>query len=154
MTDYLLNDEKPIKDHYVYGWVNADWGGVYFYVGKGTKDRYKKISHRGRAFTTMQEEDKIKTEMLFNLGYPIVDGEGHSAWIKNKAIALAKKEKRENDPNFKEGRPKKFSSEQIELALDLMKTHAANQVVEMTGISRSTLCRAKRKALAKELQNS
>jgi hypothetical protein len=30
-----LNDGRPIKGYYVYGWVCADWGGVYFYVGKG-----------------------------------------------------------------------------------------------------------------------
>lgn len=49
------------------------------------------------------------------------------------------------NPNFKEGRPKKFSKEQIKLALELMESHSAKQVSEMTGISMSTLFRAKRK---------
>ena len=49
------------------------------------------------------------------------------------------------DPNFKDGRPKKFTSEQIELALSLLaegKTY--RQITTMTGISKSTLIRAKR----------
>lgn len=50
------------------------------------------------------------------------------------------------NPNYKEGRPKKFSREQIKLGLALLnegKTY--KQVEAMTGISKSTLIRAKRK---------
>lgn len=46
------------------------------------------------------------------------------------------------DPNYREGRPKKFTQQQIELALQLLdsgKTY--RQVTEMTGISKSTLIR-------------
>ena len=49
------------------------------------------------------------------------------------------------DPNFKDGRPKKFTPEQIEFALSLLaqgKTY--RQITTMTGISKSTLIRAKR----------
>ena len=52
------------------------------------------------------------------------------------------------NPNFKEGRPKKFSREQIKLALQLLATHSYKQVEEMTGISISTLKRAKRAYIA------
>ena len=48
------------------------------------------------------------------------------------------------DPNFKDGRPKKFKPEQIDLALSLLaqgKTY--RQITTMTGISKSTLNRAK-----------
>lgn len=48
------------------------------------------------------------------------------------------------DPNFKDGRPKKYTPQQIQLALDLLeqgKTY--RQITEMTGISKSTLIRAK-----------
>ena len=48
------------------------------------------------------------------------------------------------DPNFKDGRPKKFTPEQIQLALSLLeqgKTY--RQITTMTGISKSTLIRAK-----------
>ena len=49
------------------------------------------------------------------------------------------------NPNFRDGRPKKFSSTQIEHALELLQTHSYKQVVAMTGISRATLGRAKAK---------
>lgn len=48
------------------------------------------------------------------------------------------------DPSFKDGRPKKFTPEQIQLALELQeqgKTY--RQITAMTGISKSTLIRAK-----------
>lgn len=48
------------------------------------------------------------------------------------------------NPDFKEGRPKKYNKKQIEHALDLLKTKSYRQVEEMTGISVSTLQRAKR----------
>ena len=49
------------------------------------------------------------------------------------------------DPNFKDGRPKKFTPEQIDLALSLLdqgKTY--RQITTMTGISKSTLIRARK----------
>ncbi len=54
------------------------------------------------------------------------------------------------NPNFKEGRPKKYSKEQIGLALDLLKTKSYRQVEKMTGISVSTLQREKRKRSTEE----
>ena len=48
------------------------------------------------------------------------------------------------DPSFKDGRPKKFTPEQIGLGLSLLeqgKTY--RQITAMTGISKSTLIRAK-----------
>ena len=47
-------------------------------------------------------------------------------------------------PNFHEGRPKKYTSKQIEHALKLLEDHSYSQVTEMTGISKATLARAKR----------
>ena len=46
--------------------------------------------------------------------------------------------------DFREGRPKKYTNKQIEHALKLLQTHSYKQVEEMTGISKSTLIRAKR----------
>lgn len=46
--------------------------------------------------------------------------------------------------DYREGRPKKFSHSQIKLALQLLETHSYTQVSQMTGISKSTLQRAKR----------
>ncbi|PAV29358.1 hypothetical protein CIL05_10825 [Virgibacillus profundi] len=48
------------------------------------------------------------------------------------------------NPDFREGRPKKFIKKQIEHALQLLEENSYKQVEEMTGISKSTLIRAKR----------
>lgn len=47
--------------------------------------------------------------------------------------------------DFREGRPNKFSKKQIEHALQLLESNSYKQVENMTGISKSTLIRAKRK---------
>ena len=48
-------------------------------------------------------------------------------------------------PDYREGRPKKFKKAQIEHALELLKSGMSYKQVEgMTGISKSTLVRAKR----------
>lgn len=46
--------------------------------------------------------------------------------------------------DFKEGRPKKYNSKKIAHALELLNTYSYKQVEELTGISKSTLIRAKR----------
>ena len=46
--------------------------------------------------------------------------------------------------NFKDGRPAKYNKKQIEHALELLKSHSYKEVVEMTGISKTTILRAKR----------
>lgn len=48
-------------------------------------------------------------------------------------------------PGYREGRPKKYSRAQIEHALFLLGEYSYKQVVEMTGISKATLAREKRK---------
>ena len=54
-----------------------------------------------------------------------------------KAIAKQKE-------GFKEGRPKIYGEKQINHALGLLESHSYRQVEEITGISKSTLIRAKR----------
>jgi|SRR5699024_141736 len=49
------------------------------------------------------------------------------------------------DPDFREGRPKIYSNKQIEHAIKLKETHTYKQVEDKTGISKSTLIRARRK---------
>lgn len=49
------------------------------------------------------------------------------------------------NPNFRDGRPKKFKREQIDHALELLNDHSYKQVSVMTGISSTTLVRAKSK---------
>ena len=52
---------------------------------------------------------------------------------------FAKKKK-----DFKDGRPKKYSNQQIQYALGLLNSKPYREVVKMTGISKSTLIRAKK----------
>ena len=47
------------------------------------------------------------------------------------------------NPNFRDGRPKKFKREQVNHALELLETHSYKQVEKMTGISITTIYRAK-----------
>lgn len=47
------------------------------------------------------------------------------------------------DPNYREGRPKKYGKKQIDHALKLLDSYTYRQVTEMTGISKATLARAK-----------
>lgn len=49
-------------------------------------------------------------------------------------------------PGYKDGRPKKYSRAQIAHAVELLESNSYKQVEAMTGISKSTLQRAKRKA--------
>lgn len=46
--------------------------------------------------------------------------------------------------DFKEGRPNKYSKKQVSHALKLLENHSYKQVEELTGISKSTLIRAKK----------
>ncbi|MDB8790431.1 recombinase family protein [Romboutsia sp. 1001216sp1] len=55
------------------------------------------------------------------------------------------KELAKQDPNFVEGRPKVYKRKQIDHALSLLENHTYKQVTELTGISKSTLIRAKNK---------
>lgn len=56
------------------------------------------------------------------------------------------KEVARKNPNYREGRKPTYGREQIRHALELLESHSYKQVEEMTGISKSTLIRAKRKA--------
>lgn len=47
--------------------------------------------------------------------------------------------------DFREGRPPSYKKKQVEHALEMLADHSYKQVEEFTGISKSTLIRAKRK---------
>ncbi|OHR66986.1 resolvase [Bacillus sp. HMSC76G11] len=55
------------------------------------------------------------------------------------------------NPDFREGRPKKFSRQQINHALLLLENHSYKQVEDMTDISVSTLVRANKKKRAEKI---
>lgn len=102
--------------------------------------------------------DKGVTVDVCNLG--ILDNSSMSTFMRNILLSFAQFERdmivertqegkaiaRLRD-DYREGRPKKFSRKQIQHALELLKTCSYREVEETTGISKSTLIRAK-----KELQ--
>ena len=57
------------------------------------------------------------------------------------------------NPNFRDGRPKKFKREQINHALELLETNSYKQVEKMTGISITTIYRAKIERTKQNKQN-
>ena len=54
---------------------------------------------------------------------------------------------------YVEGRPRKFNNTQIALALQLLENHSYKQVEEMTGISKSTLQREKKRTVNEKTQH-
>lgn len=56
--------------------------------------------------------------------------------------ALAKQK-----PGYKEGRPKKFTKQQLRLAMELLERYSYKEVEKMTGISKSTLVRNRKNEL-------
>jgi DNA invertase Pin-like site-specific DNA recombinase len=56
--------------------------------------------------------------------------------------------------NFREGRKPIYTPEQIEHALKLLEDNSYSQVVKMTGISKSTIIRAKRNKVSQEILNT
>lgn len=99
--------------------------------------------------------DKGVTVRILNMG--LLDSTPAGKLIMNVMFAFAEFERdmivertqegkalAKTDPDFREGRPKKYSRIQICHALDLLDKHSYKQVSEMTGISISTLARAKR----------
>ena len=56
--------------------------------------------------------------------------------------------------NFREGRKPIYTPEQIEHALKLLEDNSYSEVVKMTGISKSTIIRAKRDKVSQELLKS
>ena len=117
-------------------------------------DRFARTISGATELITNLIDKGISIEVL-NLG--ILDNSSMSMLLRNMLLSFAQFERdmivertREGksiacqNSNYKEGRKKKFSHAQIAHALELLKTHSYKQVVEMTGISKSTLIRAKK----------
>ena len=100
--------------------------------------------------------DKGITVHVLNMG--MVDNTPTGKLVRNIMLAFAEFERdmivertgegkaiaRQN-PDFKEGRPPKYGRAQLNHAMELLENHSYKEVSEMTGISKSTLLRAKRK---------
>lgn len=117
-------------------------------------DRFARSMSQGSQLVSELIANGVKVNIL-NIG--MMDNTPSSKLIRNIFFAFAEFERdmivertqegkaiaRQKD-DFKEGRPKKFSRKQIEHALKLKETMSYKQVEEVTGISKSTLIRAKR----------
>ncbi|MBQ6738627.1 MAG: recombinase family protein [Synergistaceae bacterium] len=103
-------------------------------------------------------EDLLNRDIVvFVLNLGIIDNSPTGKLIRNIMLCFSEFEREiiiqrtqegkaiaKQNPNFQEGRPKKFKREQISHALELLKTNSYKQVYQMTGISPATLGRAKR----------
>ena len=117
-------------------------------------DRFaRSVSQASNLITTLIDKG-VRVNVL-NLG--ILDNSSVSTLMRNILLSFAQFERdmiiertqegkaiaRQRE-DFREGRPKKYGKKQIGHALDLLETHSYKQVEEITGISKSTLIRAKR----------
>ncbi|MFJ7677447.1 recombinase family protein [Peribacillus sp. NPDC097198] len=117
-------------------------------------DRFARSMTQGSELVTELINRGIRVHIL-NIG--LMDNTPASKLIRNIFFSFAEFERdliiertqegkaiARQSPDFREGRPKKYGKKQIEHALSLLETHSYKQVETMTGISKSTLIRAKR----------
>lgn len=118
-------------------------------------DRFARSVSQASDLITKLIDDGIRVDVC-NLG--ILDNSSMSTLMRNILLSFAQFERdmivertqegkaiaRQN-PDFREGRPKKYSRTQINHALELLEHYSYRQVEEMTGISKGTLIRARRK---------
>ena len=118
-------------------------------------DIFARSMTQGSELVSDLVEKGIKVYIL-NIG--VMDNTPSSKLIRNVFFAFAEFERdmivertmegkaiAKQNPDFREGRPKKYSRKQIEHALELLESNSYKQVEDMTGISKSTLIRAKKK---------
>ena len=117
-------------------------------------DRFARSMSQGSELVSELIERGIKVYIL-NIG--IMDNTPASKLIRNIFFAFAEFERdmivertaegkaiAKKNPDFREGRPKKYGRKQIAHALELLENHSYKEVESLTGISKSTLIRAKR----------
>ncbi len=116
-------------------------------------DRIARSVTHGIELINELNERGIKVHVL-NMG--LMDNTPTGQLIRNVMLAFAEfersmimqrtREGREiarTKPGYREGRPKKYGKKQMDHAMQLLDDHSFTQVVEITGISRSTLAREK-----------
>lgn len=117
-------------------------------------DRIARSFSQGSKLVSDLIDRGIKVHIL-NIG--LMDNTSSSKLIRNIFFAFAEFERdmilercasgkaiAKTKPDFKEGRPRVYSDEQIALAMSLLENNSYRQVSKMTGISKTTLLRARR----------
>ena len=117
-------------------------------------DRFARSVAQASELITKLIGKNIRVDVA-NLG--VLDNSSISTLMRNVLLCFAQFERDMNaerttegnaiarqKPDYREGRPKKYNRKQIAHALELLKTMSYKQVEEITGISKSTLIRAKR----------
>lgn len=117
-------------------------------------DRFARSMSQGSQLVSELIDRGIRVYIL-NIG--VLDNTPASKLIRNVFFAFAEFERdmivertqegkavAKQNPEFREGRPKKYSKKQVEHALELLRDHSYKQVEDLTGISKSTLIRAKK----------
>ena len=118
-------------------------------------DRFARSISQGSELVSELIDKGIKVHIL-NIG--IMDNTPASKLIRNVFFAFAEFERdmivertqegkaiAKQNPDYREGRPRKYGRKQLQHALNLLENYSYKQVEELTGISKSTLIRAKRK---------
>ena len=119
-------------------------------------DRLRAQLRKGDVLITEMIDEGITINVL-NLG--ILSNDSVNTLLRNVLLSFAQFERdmivqrtqegkavaRATDPNFREGRPPKFDAEQLDHAMTLLEDHSYAQVVKLTGISKSTLIREKKR---------
>lgn len=85
-------------------------------------------------------EDTVTGRLIFNIMSSFAEFERDMIVERTQEGKLIAKQR----PDFREGRPRKHSRNQVQHALKLLETHTYKQVEEMTGIQKRTLMRRKK----------
>jgi len=117
-------------------------------------DRFCRTTKEGLQFVDNLLNKEVKIHIL-NMG--LIDSTAIGRLIVTNLLAFAEFERAmiiertqggkaiaKQKEGFKEGRPRVYGKKQIDHALELLQTNSYRQVEEVTGISKSTLIRAKR----------
>ena len=118
-------------------------------------DRFARSTYEGTSIIKELFERKVTVNIL-NLG--VIEDTPTGRLMFNVFMAFAEFERdmiverteegkaiARQKPDYREGRPPKYSRKQLQHALQLKETHSYTQVEELTGISKSTLIRAKKR---------
>ncbi|MCH4019921.1 MAG: recombinase family protein [Erysipelotrichaceae bacterium] len=119
-------------------------------------DRLGRSVSQASQFITDLMDDGITINVL-NLG--ILSDDSVNTLLRNVLLAFAQFERdmivertqegkamaKSSNPDYKEGRPRKWDTDQLDNAMNLLQNHSYAQVTKLTGISKSTLIREKKR---------